>query len=225
MVKLEIAVTTLEDAVRAEKGGANSIELSVDLERDGLTPPIELVKAVQEVVKIDLHVMVRPHDRSFVYRGEEIVVILEQVKQFAEIGVTGIVFGAQYEDGTLDVGLIGRVAEVAEDCQLTLHRAIDSCSNPEAGLEALIGVLDRVLTSGPAWTAWEGRFGLREWVKKFGEHFRFVATGSIKVETIREIAEFTEVQECHSSSAARTDGEVDVEKVRTLLHELSNLGE
>jgi copper homeostasis protein len=225
MVKLEIAVTTLEDAIRAEKGGANSVELSVDLARDGLTPPIELMKAVREAVKIDLHVMVRPHDRDFVYQGEEIDLILAQAKQFAEMGVTGIVFGAHHEDGTLDVELIKQIAEVAGDCQVTLHRAIDSCSNPEVGLEAVVGVVDRVLTSGPAATVWEGRFGLRDWVEKFGNQFSFVAAGSIKLETIQEIAAFTGVHECHSSSAARTDGEVDVEKVRGLLHELATLGE
>lgn len=223
MVKLEIAVTTLEDAVRAAAGGVNSVELSYDLARDGLTPSIDLVKAVQDAIDVDLHVMVRPHDRDFVYVGDEIDLILEQAQIFSEIGVTGIVFGAQKAHGELDVDLIKRVAEVVKNAQVTVHRAIDLCVNPEAGLTELKGIVDRVLTSGPARSAWEGREGLKEWLSQFGEVFRFVAAGSITLETIREIASYTGVQECHSSSAARTNGVVDAEKVQQLLQKLEDI--
>ncbi len=223
MVKLEIAVTTLEDAVRAAAGGANSVELSYDLARDGLTPSTDLVKAVKDAIDIDLHVMVRPHDRDFVYVGDEIDLILEQAQTFSEMGVTGIVFGAQKAHGELDVDLIKRVAEVVKNAHVTMHRAIDSCVNPDVGLAKLKGVVHRVLTSGPARTAWAGREGLKEWVSQHSEAFSFVAAGSITLETIREIAIYTGVQECHSSRAARTNGLVDVDKVRQLLHQLDDI--
>lgn len=216
LAKLEIAVTTLEEAIAAQEGGANSVELSYDLARHGLTPEYSLIQAVRDALTIDLHVIVRPHDRDFVYTEAEADLILQQTRDIAAMGVTGVVFGAQLADGNLDIRLIKRVHKVAGAVPVTLHRAIDSARNAEQALSKLGGIIPRVLTSGPAKTAWEGRQGLRQWQGAFGGQMRFVAAGGIKMAFVRSLVMSTGVPEVHCGSAARVDGIVKVAQVAAL---------
>ena len=63
----EVCVESLEDAVIAEKNGANRIELCGRLDLDGLTPSRKLIKETFSVLKIPIRVMIRPKHSSFVY--------------------------------------------------------------------------------------------------------------------------------------------------------------
>jgi copper homeostasis protein len=215
MTKLEIAATTLEDALAAQHGGADSVEISRDLVLGGLTPPLEIVQATRDTLTIGIHAIVRPHARSFYYSELEIEQILRDATGFAAIGV-GVVFGAQMANGKLDVALIQQVAEAAKGVPLTVHRALDSCTNPDEALQSLVGLIPRALTSGPASFAWEGRDGLRDWVTEFGRDIRFVASGAITLEQLRPLADHTNVHEVHLGGAARTNGLVDTAKVAEL---------
>jgi copper homeostasis protein len=216
MPKLEIAITTLEDAVFAQAGGADSVEISYDLSVGGLTPSLELVRQICDAVKIDVHVIVRPHARDFVYTPDEISVILEQTRSIAQIGITGLVFGALTADKSVDILTTQKVVLAAKQLPITFHRALDESHDAEAGVRALIGIVPRILTSGPAPTAWEGRDSLRQWVQKYGQHFRFVAAGSLKAEHLAEFASYVRAPEYHFGSAAKTDDVVNVEKVKRL---------
>jgi copper homeostasis protein len=221
MTKLEIATTTLEDALAAQRGGADSIEISRDLSVGGLTPPLEIVQAARHALTIDIHAIVRPHARDFYYSELEMEQILRDARAFAALGV-GVVFGAHMANGQLDLALIQQVAEAARGVPVTLHRALDSCSNPDESLRALAGIIPRALTSGPAPLAWEGRDGLRRWVTEFGRDFRFVASGAITLAQLRPLADYTGVHEVHLGGAARTDGAVDASKVARLRDTLIN---
>jgi copper homeostasis protein len=223
MTQLEIAACSLEDALQAEQGGADSIEISVDLAHDGLTPPPDLVAAIGGAVRIPAYVMVRPHARDFVYDADDVAHILDHTRQFARSGVSGIVFGGQTPAGDLDIALIRRVAAVAGDVPVTVHRALDTCANPDAALRALVGVVPRILTAGPAAAAWAGRAALRRWVADYGSHFAFVASGGIVLEQVGELAAYTGVPVCHCGRAARTNGVVDAAKVRALRERLTTL--
>lgn len=225
MTYLEIAVCSLDDALQAEEGGADSIELSVDLAHDGLTPPLEMVAAVRRAVGIPAHVIVRPHARDFVYTDDDISHILDHTRQFAALGVGGIVFGGHTAAHALDVTLMRRVAEAAGDVPVTVHRALDTCADPDAALQALVCVVPRILTSGPARSAWEGREGLRRWVAQYGSHFEFVAAGGIRLEQARDLAAYTGVHTCHFGGAARSNGVVDAGKVRALREQLEKTHE
>ena len=52
MPRLEIAVTSLDDALQAQQGGADSIEISEDLSVGGLTPTFDLVRQIREAMTI-----------------------------------------------------------------------------------------------------------------------------------------------------------------------------
>ena len=68
---LEVIACTVDDAVAAERGGADRIELVRDLGRGGLTPDIALTAAVVDAVRIPVRVMIR-EDEPFVVSDPEV---------------------------------------------------------------------------------------------------------------------------------------------------------
>ena len=125
MPKLEIAATSLEDVLNAQKGGANSVEISHDLSLGGLTPDFDLVRRACAASQIDIQVMIRPHARGFVYDAQDTAEILDDAHQLAQMGIQGVVFGALTPENRLDIDMIKRVAQAAAPLPLTLHRALD----------------------------------------------------------------------------------------------------
>src|SRR5688500_16477058 len=99
MTKVEIATTSVQDALAAQAGGANSIEVSIDLAADGLTPPVDLVRQIRAAVRITLNVIIRPHNRDFVYTPDEIALMLQQTRDIVSAGADGIVIGGHLPDG------------------------------------------------------------------------------------------------------------------------------
>jgi copper homeostasis protein len=221
LTRLEVIATSLADARAAAEGGADSLEICVDLPADGLTPPLPIVQAIRDAVAIELNVMVRPHDAGFVYAAAARDAILASVAQFKPLGIQSLVFGAHRPDGTLDIALIRQIAAAADPVPLTVHRALEWSTHPADALPQLVGVVPRILTSGPAPSAPAGVAGLRDWVARFGEHFRFVAAGGIRLANIRRVAE-TGVDVCHVGSAARLHDQVDTARVRALVAALSD---
>jgi len=64
---LEIVVETVEDAIAAEKGGADQIEVKCDYSEFGLTPSFGMLEQVCNSVSCNVLCMIRPHARSFIY--------------------------------------------------------------------------------------------------------------------------------------------------------------
>lgn len=59
---LEVIALDAEDAVAAQAGGADRLELVTDMAADGLTPPLETFAAIRAAVDIPLRVMLRAAD-------------------------------------------------------------------------------------------------------------------------------------------------------------------
>jgi copper homeostasis protein len=195
MPKLEIAALTLADALAAQDGGADSIEISRDLSVGGLTPDFDLVHQVRDAVNIGVNVMIRPHAETYVYSAGDIAEILDNACTLAHLGVDGVVFGALTPERRLDLALIEEVASEAIPLALTVHRALDESLEPDA---------------------WSGRFALAEWVRDHGDQFSFVVSGGLKLEQVPEMLATVKAQEYHFGSATRTNNAVDVAKVRAL---------
>lgn len=219
MPLLEIAATSLEDALNAANGGADSIEISRDLTAGGLTPDAGLVAAITQQFRSQLaiHIMVRPHARSFVYDSAGLAQIRESIQLFKTLGVHSIVFGACDASSRLDTELIQRIQHEAAPLPLTVHRALDQSFEPERALEklAVMGIT-RVLTAGPAPNAWDGREALGRWVARFAGKIEFVASGGLRLDQIPQMRVATNAQVFHFGSAARTNDVIDVLKVRAL---------
>lgn len=216
MTTLEIAVTTVEDAVNAVAGGADSVELSYDLSVGGLTPQHEVMKAVRDAIAIPLYVILRPHAESFHYTKVQIEGMLDDINAMQSEDIDGVVFGAVDVTNAIDGALMQRIVEAAKPLPVTLHRALDESYEPEKALEALAGIVPRVLTSGPAATAWDGREDLKNWIERFGNQYTFVSSGSLTAEQLPEYIRYVKPDTVHLGSAARTNSVVDVKKVRQL---------
>ena len=215
-MRLEVVVTDTSEAVIAEKAGASRVELVVEFARGGLTPDDRLIAAVTDAVSIPVHVIIRPHDNGFVYSDAEQDVILEDARRMRELGASAVVFGALDTGGHIAGGLVRAVA-AASALPLTFHRAFDDVHTYSAAYALLSGIsgVERVLTSGGAQTAWEGRARLRELC--YGNTTpTVIAAGKIEAGNVLDLVEYTSVNEIHVGSGVRTGGRIDPRKIERL---------
>lgn len=209
LIMLEVCVEDIRGLRAAVQGGANRVELCASLPQGGITPSAALLAAAVRA-PIPVHVLVRPRAGDFVYAEDEAELMGMDVRGAVEAGSAGVVIGASHADGTLDSALLATLIAVARQAgrhrgkpvSLTLHRAFDLCPDPIAALEAAIGLgFDRILTSGGARTALEGRAVLAELVKKSRGRIRILAASGIGPDNVGEILA-TGVGEIHSSCRA-----------------------
>ena len=213
---LEVLVTGAGEAAAAQRAGATRLELVKDPERDGLTPDARTIAEVTKAASIPVHVIVRPHDEGFVYGAAERKRILADAARARDLGAAAIVFGALDGQGRIDTDL---VQDVVSACRLpmTFHRAFDVARDLIAGhatLAAIDGV-ERVLTSGGASTAWEGRFQLRQ-LTRAGSRPHILGGGRIAADSLLALVTFTGLREIHVGSGARSGGSIDPAKIAAL---------
>ncbi|XOV92041.1 MAG: copper homeostasis protein CutC [Bacteroidota bacterium] len=183
----EACVETIDQCVRAEKNGADRIELCDDLANDGLTPPIHLIQQAKERLKIPIRVMIRPRPGDFVYSDEDIDEMKRSIGICKDIGVEGVVFGACTAENTLDLKTISYLVTTAKPLKVTIHKAIDSCDDPVQELINLQNLsVDSVLSSGKAAKALEGVSLLSEMVQNAGD-IELIACGKVKDSNLAEV--------------------------------------
>jgi len=146
----EVCVDSLDDAINAEKNGANRIELCGRLDLDGLTPSKDLIKSAFSILKIPIRVMIRPKHPSFVYSEEEISTMIDDIKFCKNLGLDGVVFGCLDEEYNFEMKQINRLSEVAKPLNVIIHKAIDSTSSVFESLSLISknSNINGVLTSG-----------------------------------------------------------------------------
>ncbi|MCT1384036.1 copper resistance protein [Brachybacterium sp. p3-SID1565] len=168
-VRVEIAVQDEAGLEVAARAGAHRIELCVDLDRGGLTPPVDLVErcarrasalvAAQEArPHFDVHVLIRSRagqddflgrPEEFVYSDEEIALMARQASEVVAAGAAGVVFAALTPEGRLDLPAIEQVRDAALEAAqsamrsvtLTAHRALDAMPSVEHRTEAVTTLL------------------------------------------------------------------------------------
>jgi len=146
----EVCVDSLDDAINAEKNGANRIELCGRLDLDGLTPSKDLIKSAFSILKIPIRVMIRPKHPSFVYSDDEISTMIDDIKFCKNLGLDGVVFGCLDEKYNFEMKQINRLSEVAKPLNVIIHKAIDSTSSVFESLSLISknSNINGVLTSG-----------------------------------------------------------------------------
>ncbi|MCH1626985.1 copper homeostasis protein CutC [Ferdinandcohnia quinoae] len=208
---IEIIAQNVEDAVSAEKNGADRLELVTAMTEGGLTPSFGTVKQVVNSVKIPVRVMVRPHGYSFVYSDEDKQVIIEDIREIKEIGAAGIVFGSLTEDGNIDEEFLQKVIDAADGMEIAFHRAIDDTKDQLAAFELLQKYSDSIhsiLTSGGKPTALAGMENLEEMITRSNEKpSPTILPGSgLSLQNIAEIHSKLHAKEYHFGSAVRVNG-------------------
>ena len=223
---LEVLVTGAEEAAAAQRAGATRLELVKHPERDGLTPDPRVIAEVTRAVSIPVHVIVRPHGEGFVYGAVERKQILADAARARDLGAAAIVFGALDDRGRIDVDFVREVVAVSR-LPMTFHRAFDVLHDLIAGHATLASIdgVERVLTSGGASTAWEGRFRLRQ-LNRAVSGPQILGGGRIAADSLLRLVTFTGLREIHAGSGARSGGSIDPEKIAALatLLRLTNAG-
>jgi copper homeostasis protein len=204
---VEAAVDTVEAAVEAARAGAGRLELCARLDLDGLTPDDALVRTVLARVDVPVMVMIRPRPGDFVYSVPERATMEEAIDRMKAAGAAGVVLGATTAGGQLDNASLERLMRAAGDMPVTYHRAFDRLREPGPALAALGGLgVRRVLTSGAAATAWEGRESIRGLVERTPPGLEVLAGGGIRGEHVADLVRQTGVREVHLAASRMVAG-------------------
>lgn len=203
MVK-EACVETFEEAVLAEKRGANRIELCSDLASDGLTPSVELMRKTCSNLNIPVMVMIRPRAGNFVYSEEEIIQMKSEIDQAKQAGAAGVVFGLLNKENRIDVYNTSILAEYAQPLPVTFHKAIDVLDNPVEGAKIVSTIpgINRILTSGGKPTALEGKNNILKMMEVSKGKITILVAGKVLDSNIEEIRQLTGAEEFHGRRIA-----------------------
>lgn len=194
----EICATNLSSVLAAERAGAHRIELCAALDVGGLTPSIGLIRAAVAAVRIPVYVLIRPREGDFCYPPAELALMLDDIRACRAAGAQGVVVGASYHDGRLQLPQMAALREAAGDLDVTCHRAFDFTPDPFQALEELANLgIRRVLSSGQSETAYAGRFLLQQLIKQAANRVIVMPGAGITAANIRTITEVSGAREFH----------------------------
>ncbi|MER7000606.1 copper homeostasis protein CutC [Streptomyces sp. NPDC000410] len=144
---LEVIALDAQDAVAAEAGGADRLELVTDMAADGLTPSRETFAAIRAAVDIPLRVMLRLSDG---FEAGDTDALVAAARGLRAEGADQFVLGFLDEYGNPDLVTVERLVAELEGCRWTFHRAIDHAADRDALRKQLADLpgLDAYLTAG-----------------------------------------------------------------------------
>ncbi|MBB5934536.1 copper homeostasis protein CutC [Streptomyces zagrosensis] len=149
---LEVIALGVDDAVAAEAGGADRLELVTDMAADGLTPTLAAFGAIRAAVGIPLRVMLRAEDGFAAGGATEVAALCASARALRAEGAEEFVFGFLNDAGQPDLATVRALAEAIEGAPWTFHRAIDRAADRDLARKRLAGLpgLDTYLTAGAA---------------------------------------------------------------------------
>ena len=201
----EICCGGFDDAVAAQSGGADRIELNSALYLGGLTPSLGTLRLVKKCLGIKTMAMVRPRGGGFCYTSGELAVMELDCVLLMENGADGTVFGCLHSDGTVDIEANCRLVEVTHRFggEAVFHRAFDCTPDPFAAMEALISIgVDRVLTSGQMDKAPDGALLLKQLQERYGDKIEILAGSGVSPAVAGKLMADTGITQLHSSCRA-----------------------
>jgi copper homeostasis protein len=175
-----------------------------EIERDGLTPSLDLVRAIQSEVSLPLRVMVRESDGFLISGQEELRTLQRTLGTLVDLGVDGAVVGFA-RDGRLDLASLRAVLSVAPTLPVTLHRAFDTVADPLAAIDEALDIpqIDRILTSGGdgEWVTRCHRFA--QYAARAGSRMTFLPGGGVDERALKVLTASGCVTEAHVGRVAR----------------------
>ncbi len=219
-ILIEVIADSLDDAIKIEQAGANRIELLIDLDHGGLTPPFELVKSVCEKVKIPVRVMIRDVFNNFVYSDQIMKSHINFIKKIAnDTNAEGIVFGSLNLDNSINFTQLQDVINAKKNLKLTFHRAFDE-TNSKNIIENLNLLkkykVDTLLTSGTKETALLGKDIIKELILN-ADNLEILPGKSITIDNAKELLNYTNAKSIHIGSAVKENGQISIKKIQDLI--------
>lgn len=200
---VEVCCNSIDDAIIAEKAGADRIELVTAGLIGGLTPTLGLLYEVKSQISIPVMSIIRPRCAGCFYSPEEFKVMCKDAKVLAENGSDGIVFGFLNSDGTVDYDRCRQFMEYTSNKVKVFHRAIDVVPDPLIEIKRLISIgVNRILTSGASKNAWDGRNMIKKFEKEFGTEIEILPGGGINASNARKLIEYTGVKQIHLGASS-----------------------
>ncbi|MEG0069425.1 copper homeostasis protein CutC [Cetobacterium sp.] len=194
---LEACVESFSEAVIAMKNGANRIELCENLAVGGTTPSYGTIKKSRELA-VPCFVMIRPRGGDFCYSLDEIEIMKSDIAMCKELGVLGVVFGVLNKENEIDYPLLKELVELAKPMSITFHKAIDEVADPLENIDQLIDIgIDRILTSGKQFKAFEGKDLLNQMIKKADNKIKILVCGGVTKENLKDIQTLIPNKEYH----------------------------
>ncbi|NML50069.1 copper homeostasis protein CutC [Streptomyces sp. R302] len=146
---LEVIALDEQDAVAAQTGGADRLELVTDMAADGLTPSTAGFTAIRRAVDIPLRVMLRLADG---FAAGDIDALVGRATELRAAGADEFVLGFLTADGAPDLVAVERLIAVLDGAHWTFHRAIDRAADRDGLRKRLADLpgLDTYLTAGAA---------------------------------------------------------------------------
>ncbi|MEV6590416.1 copper homeostasis protein CutC [Streptomyces acidicola] len=204
---LEVIALDVEDAVAAQAGGADRLELVTDMGADGLTPEVGTFAEVRAAVDIPVRVMLRAADG---FAAGDVDALVRVVRDMRDAGADAFVFGFLDEVGGPDLGAVERLVAQLEGCRWTFHRAVDRAADRDALRKQLADQpgLDTYLTAGSAEGVDAGLPVLLAEAARRGEPGytqRLMAGGGLRLDHVPELRA-AGVDAFHIGGAARPGG-------------------
>ncbi|EJP99491.1 copper homeostasis protein CutC [Bacillus cereus] len=202
---LEVIATCLEDVKRIEKAGGNRIELISSYTEGGLTPSYAFIKKAVDAVQIPVHVMIRPHAKSFTYTEEEIEMMKEDIVVAQNLGAAGVVLGVLNEQNEVDEEKLVDLLSVVDGINVTYHRAIDDTENPVEAMKVLkkFNKVTHVLTSGGQGNVVDNIPVLAAMQKESEGNIQLVVGSGVTKKNVKQLLDETGITQAHVGTAVR----------------------
>jgi copper homeostasis protein len=209
---LEVCVDSLESATLAAEQGADRLELCSRLDAGGLSPSIELYRAVRAATDIPIAVMIRTRPGHFCLSDADVAELCDMIGSFQFDQPAAFVFGATLPNGELDLPRMKQLKQACGPVTAVCHRAYDAVPDKQCGLEQLIDLgFGRVLTSGGPGTVPEHLPELTELLRHAGSRITVMPGGGIRLTHLQDMIR-TGCTELHGSFTGV------LPQVRQLLH-------
>ncbi|MFG1696540.1 copper homeostasis protein CutC [Nonomuraea sp. NPDC049309] len=207
---LEVIALNVRDAVAAEQGGADRLEVVADMAADGLTPSPETVAAIAAECPLPQMVMLRA-EANFTAGSDTLDRLAREAKALAEAGAAGFVFGFLDGTGAVDLAATEALIHAVSPLPWTFHRAVDHAADVHAAWRAvrLLPNLATVLTSGAPTGVRDGLHVLKARADA-GDASIVLAGGGLRPAHVGELLDYG-VRAFHVGSAVRASWSDPVE--------------
>ena len=213
--KLEVCIDNSNGIGACVIGKVDRIELCSSLTEGGLTPSVELMREAS-LLKIPVRVMIRPESDSFHYSSSDIQRMCNDIDIVRSFGFEGVVFGATKNDDRLDQLSLKKLCDHAAGLKKTLHRAIDSISDPIGAVDLAVDLgFDFILSSGGAENAEKGLSVLKEMNKRANGNIEIMPGSGVNISNAKKIAFEGGFKWFHSSCSSQIQNNSKQEQIET----------
>lgn len=204
---LEVVVETCEDALAAEAGGADQIEVKCDYLEYGLTPTAGMLAEICRHASIGVLCMIRPHARTLVYSSSDISAMATDIRHAKTLPIKGFLLGCLTPDNLLDLKSLEILKDAAEPLDVHFHLAWEQTKDPFLSLKQLVALgFKSVRTSGGDGISGQAVENINR-LKAYADYLQgdmdLYLAGGITTDNVSKVISETGISNVHSGSGVR----------------------